>query len=383
MARDSAERSLRVLQILSPAAFGGLERVVRDLSIGQRARGHSVRAVVILDLGDEERHPLLGELRAGGVEVDAVGVAPRAYRVERQAVRKAIAEFAPQVAHTHGARVDVLDAPVVRHARVPTVATVHGFTGGGWKNRFYEYLQRRSFRRSDAVVAVSTPMAVELAAAGIAKERLHTVPNAWAGGEQPLDRSVARSTLHLSGVGGPVIGWVGRLTEEKGADVFIEALARLGDTGATGVIVGDGPDRARLEALAVRRCGDGRVLWPGVVRPADRVLSAFDVFVLSSRTEGTPMVLFEAIAAGVPVVATAVGGIPGVVGPAEAELVRSEDPDALAAAIRRTLADPKSARSRGDAAQSRLASHFGLAQWLDRYDEIYRSVIRRGGAPTG
>jgi glycosyltransferase involved in cell wall biosynthesis len=380
VARDSAERGIRVLHILAPAAFGGLERVVRDLSIGQQARGHQVRALVILDLGEEDRHPLVAELRAGGVEVDAVGVAPRAYRVERMAVRNAIAEFRPRVVHTHGARVDVLDAPVARHARVPTVATVHGFTGGGWKNRFYEYLQRRSFRRSDAVVAVSAPMAVELAASGVTKERLHTVPNAWAGGDPPMDRSLARAALHLSGVGGPVIGWVGRLTEEKGADVFIEALARLGGLGVTGVIVGDGPDRARLEALAVRLCGGGRVRWPGVVRPADRVLSAFDVFVLSSRTEGTPMVLFEAIAAGIPVVATAVGGIPGIVGSAEAELVPSENPDALAAAIRGTLADPTSAQSRAGAAQSRLTSHFGLAQWLDRYDEIYRRVIRRGGA---
>ncbi|HUF66408.1 MAG TPA: glycosyltransferase [Gemmatimonadaceae bacterium] len=114
----------------------------------------------------------------------------------------------------------------------------------------------------------------------------------------------------------------------------------------------------------------------GAINRADRLLSAFDVFVLSSRTEGTPIVLFEAMAAAIPVVATAVGGIPDVVGPAEATLVQPEDAVSLAEGIRRTLIDPDAARARAAAAHDRLVSAFAPEPWLDRYEEIYNSVWR-------
>jgi glycosyltransferase involved in cell wall biosynthesis len=348
--------------------------VVRDLAIGQRANGHRVCVLALLDLGGED-HPLVRELVAADVEVSAVGLAPRAYRAERSAVRELIARFRPQVVHTHGARVDVLDAPVARRAGVPTVTTVHGFTGGDWKNRLYEYLQLRAFRRNNAVIAVSATLAKQLVASGIQRDLVHTVPNAWAGSWQPASPNEARALMGVSGARGPVIGWVGRLTREKGADVFIEAIARLADLAPTCVIVGDGPERARLEQLAAKLGARERVRWTGVVRDADRLLTAFDVLALSSRTEGTPMILFEAIAAGVPVVASAVGGIPDVVGDTEAILVPSEDVDALAAALRRVLSDPDGAHNRATAASSRLAKHFGPGPWLERYYAIYRRVI--------
>jgi glycosyltransferase involved in cell wall biosynthesis len=112
------------------------------------------------------------------------------------------------------------------------------------------------------------------------------------------------------------------------------------------------------------------------VTEAAPLFPAFDVFVLSSRTEGTPIVLFEAMAAGVPVVATAVGGVPGVVSPAEAVLIPPGDPASLAAAIRTTLRDPAAARERTRAARQRLEREFGAQPWLERYDVVYRRVAR-------
>jgi len=113
---------------------------------------------------------------------------------------------------------------------------------------------------------------------------------------------------------------------------------------------------------------------------AARLFPAFDIFVLSSRTEGTPIVLFEAMASDVPVVATLVGGVPDILSAAEAALVPPNDPVALAAELRAVYRDPAPARARARRAQVRLERDFSLGPWLARYERIYEQVSR--GAPA-
>jgi glycosyltransferase involved in cell wall biosynthesis len=113
-----------------------------------------------------------------------------------------------------------------------------------------------------------------------------------------------------------------------------------------------------------------------VVPDAARLFRALDVFVLSSRTEGTPMVLLEAMAAGVPIVATRVGGVPDIVGDAEARLIPPHDPIVLARAIRAVLADRSGARTRAAAAQIRLRRDFAPEPWVARYEAVYQRVAR-------
>jgi glycosyltransferase involved in cell wall biosynthesis len=112
----------------------------------------------------------------------------------------------------------------------------------------------------------------------------------------------------------------------------------------------------------------------GQVTEAARLIKAFDVLVLSSRTEGTPMVLFEAMAARVPVVATAVGGVPDVVSQNEALLVPPDRPDELASAIAAVRNDPAAARTRADAAAKRLATEYAVGPWVERYAAVYRGI---------
>jgi glycosyltransferase involved in cell wall biosynthesis len=117
------------------------------------------------------------------------------------------------------------------------------------------------------------------------------------------------------------------------------------------------------------------------VRDAGRLFAAFDLFVLSSRTEGTPIVLFEAMGTGVPIVATRVGGVPDVVSPAEAVLVPPDDPLTLAGEIRAVYRNPAGARERARRARERLLRDFSIAPWLGRYEAIYRLVGRATLAP--
>lgn len=364
---------LSVLHVIAPGDVGGAERVVHTLATGQHRAGHDVWVVAVLTNG-ADRHPFLAPLEQAGVETIPLRVPPRAYGRERTEIAELCRRLRPDVMHTHGYHVDVVDAGAARRAGVPTVTTVHGFTGGDWKNWIYERLQRRAFRRFDAVVAVSRPLARDLERTGVPAARVHIVPNAWpANDPPPLPREQARAQLAVPD-GRFHLGWVGRLTPEKGADVLLAALARLTDLPVVASVVGDGRGRPALEQLAARLGLGDRVRWLGNVVEAARLFAAFDVFALSSRTEGTPIVLFEAMAACTPIVASAVGGVPDVVSPAEALLVTADDPAALAQAIRSVHADPAAAAHRARLANERLASDFAPGPWLERYERIYRSV---------
>ncbi len=368
---------MRILHVAAPARVGGLEAVLQALAVGQREAGHDVRVAAVLDGSDGDGHPVADALAEARVPVTRLALPRRAYLGERAAVRDLCARLRPDVVHTHGYRADVVDAGVARRLGIPVVTTVHGFTGGGWKNRLYERLQQRAFRRFDAVVTVSRAQIDRLVAARVPRERLHLIPNASTTRVPFLDRGAARRALGVAPEGRH-IGWVGRLSGEKGPDLMLAALARVHDLTCRLSVIGEGPLRQGLEREAARIGAAGRIAWHGEIPGAARLLRAFDVVVLSSRTEGTPAVLLEAMAAGIPVVVTAVGGVPDVVSPAEGLLAPPEDPAALAAAIDDVLRHPEAATVRVGAARARLEREFAPGPWVARYVTLYRTLATVG-----
>src|SRR3989442_7839277 len=153
-----------VLQVVAPGEIGGLERVAQALASGLRGLGHDVHVAVMLDAPGA--HPFLAGLDHSGIPTHPLVLPGRAYLRERRAVAGLCRSLRPDVVHTHGYRPDVVDAGVARGLGIPIVTTVHGFTGGGWKNHGYEWLQCRAFRRFDAVVAGSPPPGAPLAGGG-------------------------------------------------------------------------------------------------------------------------------------------------------------------------------------------------------------------------
>ncbi len=364
--------------MIAPGPFGGLESVVGTLGGGQSARGHDVRALAIFSSRGEvcDAGPLLRSYGERGIAVRTLIVGARSYLRERARVGEVLRRARPDIVHTHGIRPDIIDAPVAQNLGIPTVATVHGFTGGGWWMRLTETIQTAALRRRDAVAAVSRPLTERLARAGVPRQRIHCIPNAWSRADaEILSPRDARARLSL-GEGVHHVGWIGRMSAEKGPDVLGEALHHLRDLPVAVSFVGSGRERAALERGVEAAGMAERVSFHGPVEGAARLYRAFDVIVLSSRTEGTPIVLFEAMAAGVPVVATAVGGVPDVVSDAEARLVPAEDPIALAAAIRDCLEAPAEAASRAAAARRRLERERSADTWLDRYEELYRMAAQ-------
>jgi glycosyltransferase involved in cell wall biosynthesis len=364
---------LRVAHIVSPAAFGGLERVVAALADGLASRGHESHVISVFDAGGKVNPLPLDP--ASGASQHILEIPKRRYDRERSMVRRLCRDLEIEVVHTHGYRPDVIDGPGAA-ATERFVSTVHGFTGGGFKNRFFEWLQLRAYRRFDAVIAVSRTLNTQLAAAGVRPSQLQMIPNAWPGAGRSLTREEARRLLGIEGQG-PVIGWVGRLSPEKGPDVLLDSLALLGDQPWRAAILGTGGAESSLRQSSRRAGIEDRVTWCGRVKDAAAYFRAFDVFVLSSRTEGTPIALLEAMAAEVPVVATAVGGVPDVVNEASAILVPSENPAALAAAILRTLRSPAEAAGRAAAAADRLSTTFGQDAWLARHEDLYARLLDR------
>lgn len=376
-AEEAASRPLSVVHLCTPARVGGLERVVQGLAIWTARAGHHVTVMAVsgpgADLGE-----FLAPLERAGIPVVRVESAGRRYLAERRVVREHLRRMKPDVLHTHGYRCDLLHGGPARRLGIATVSTLHGSSRMGGLSHLFEWLQERALTRFDGVVAVSEPLRQSLLARGVPEDRLHLIPNGWVPPEEYLDRDSARRELGLP-EDRMIIGWIGRLIPIKGCDVFLKALEKLGpDTPDWhGVVVGDGPERAALEEQAGSLGIADRVTFTGSVPEAARIAKALDLFVLSSRSEGTPMTILEVMGAGVPVVATAVGGVPEIAAPPSAGwLVPAERPDALALTVGESLSDERQRRSRANEALRRLNERYGPLRWVDQHIFVYRFLSR-------
>lgn len=366
------EPAIRITHVLAPAPFGGLEEVVLGLSVGFLARGHALGVLAVLEPSSTP-HPFVERAAALGVPLDVLEVGARSYLREFRELRRRFAADRPDIVHTHGFRPDVIGALAARSVGAATVCTVHGFTGRGRKVRLYEALQTKAFRRMRAVVPVSQPLRERLLRGGVPDALLAVVPNGVTGLLHPRERREARRGLGLD-PRSVTVGWIGRVSLEKGPDVFLRALAEL-EAPVGGCVIGSGPLEGEMRELARELGIEDRVRWAGAVASAGDLLSAFDVFVMSSRTEGTPMVLLEAMQAGVPLVCTAVGGIPDVLQGVEGALVPSERPDLLAAAVGRLLASDGLRSAQVASSSDVIGRRFSTELWIERYEAVYRRAL--------
>lgn len=365
---------MKIVQVAMPTTAGGAERVIESLAVGHHRRGHDVTCATILP-GQEGPHPFIDSLESEGVPVRAIRLATRDYLGERRALSRLMRELKPDIAHLHGYRIELLDRGVIARAGVPTVTTVHGVSKmGGLKGVVFEWMQRRNYLKFDGVAACSVPLLEETRAGGVSKERLRMIPNAWSGLLQPMPRDEARAELGIDPERA-VVGWVGRLIHVKAGDVFLRALATLPRPRPLAVMIGYGGEDGNLRELRSELGLEDDVRFEPEIRDAGRYFRAFDTYVLSSRSEGLPIVVLEAMAAGVPIVATTVGGVPDVIGPDDPWLVPPDDETALAAAISASLSDEAARGAQVERLTARLREDFSLDTFLDRYEQMYRDVL--------
>lgn len=354
-----------VLHVIAPAPYGGAETVLLALGRGMRDRLRFSLAI----LADARSGPFIERVQAAGLAHTILDSPGRNYLRDIREIRALVRRDQIAVLHSHGYRADAVGLVAARLGSIPNVATAHGFTGGTARNRMNQFAGVQALRHSSAVVAVSSALRGTLQDAGVRANRIHVIPNAWAPPAGRLaSRAEARARLGLP-ANGQVIGWVGRLSPEKGPDLAVEALAGLGGD-AWLCMVGDGPEREAVQRQARGAGVAARLRTAGSLAAAWEILPAFDVLLLSSRTEGTPMVLLEAMHAGVPIVAAAVGGVPALLDEETAILVQPSAP-AIRDALHAVLGDPCGAARRAVAAQDQLARRNDIDDWVDRHVTLY------------
>jgi len=298
------------------------------------------------------------------------------------ALRGIIESRAPDVVVTNSVKSHFL----VWRSRVwrqrPWVAFHHGYTDTDRKMRLYNRLDRWSLPHADRLVTVCEAFAKELAGlTGVSIKNISVQHNSILrqSPASPMDVEVLRKRLGVDDDERVVLS-VGRLSREKAHVDLIEGFKRLRETHAGAslrlIIVGDGPERPALEAAAESPDCKGRITFAGQVSDVRPFYAMADVFALPSHSEGSPNVLLEAMAANLPIVATAVGGVPEMVTNNEsALLVPPNDPPSIAAAIARFLTDKDLAHRLRTNAATLVDTQYTPENYVRSLVEIHREVI--------
>jgi len=296
----------------------------------------------------------------------------------------------PHILHTHTAKagaVGRLAALLAGDARPPIIVhTFHGHVLRGYfdpaRTALFREVERQLATHTTRLIAVSPEVRDDLVGLGVAPVEKFTVIRLGIDLEKRVQSTDGRAGLRrLFGLPEDqfVVGWVGRMTEVKRLPDVIASFAELRRRGvdATLCLVGDGPDRQAAEVQA-RALGIARhVLFVGYQRDVSSYYSMFDVLLLASANEGTPVVAIESLAGGRPVVSTRVGGVPDVVSDGvDGLLCDPGDVSGLATALGQ-LAASTALRSRfGEAGQARIVPRYSVDRLVDDVDALYRDLLR-------
>lgn len=379
---------IRVVRLFSRLNVGGPSIHVILLTAGLRAQGYETRLVV----GKESPHEgnMLHLAAERGVVCEAMGGLGREIQPVSDfralwGLYRLIRAFRPAIVHTHTAKAGLLGRLAARLADVPVVVhTYHGHVLQGYfgpfKTALFRGLEKALGPLTDALVTVSDAVKQDLVEMGVARgAKIRVIPlgldlERLAG---PLPRGSLREPAGVPEEA-PLVGIVGRLVPIKDVTTFLKGAAIVHKSlcEARFAVVGDGEERTLLEREAADLGLSGIVHFHGWRREMDAVYGDLDAVVNTSRNEGTPVALIEALAAGKPVVATRVGGTPDLLGEGErGRLVPPGDPEALAAAVLETLRSPVAARERALRGRGYVLEHHSVARLVGDMDRLYRELL--------
>jgi GalNAc-alpha-(1->4)-GalNAc-alpha-(1->3)-diNAcBac-PP-undecaprenol alpha-1,4-N-acetyl-D-galactosaminyltransferase len=365
---------MRIMLAVSSMGAGGAERVAATLVNHWSATGHVV-ALVTVASSDLDFYPL--DRRVARIDLDLLRNS-RNWRdfllvnFERlRRLRSAIREFSPEVI------VSFLDATNVRMllasigTGVPVIVEEHIDPRQRPLGGIVKFLRHLLYKRAAAVV-VLTPGIAQWASGFVKQEAIHVIPN-------PIDGQFCKNgKLEPHSDRRQVIA-IGRLERQKGFDMLLKAFAGCAEEhpGWTLKIIGDGSEREQLEALARTLQISDRVDWQRVAKEPERNLRCSDFFVLSSRYEGLPMVLLEAMACGLPVVSfDCPSGPREIIQDGEnGLLVAANETDALAQAMSRLMSNDNE-RKRLAQNATRIVERFGLGKIAEMWSTLFEQVVR-------
>ncbi|HET6284338.1 MAG TPA: glycosyltransferase [Polyangia bacterium] len=360
-----------IAHVLSSLAIGGQERVVLDLAGGQAADNR----VIAVSLAPERGGPgvLAGQFEQRGVTVRHVRKRPGLDPTLPLRLGALFRKERATVVHTHN-RLPLMYGSAA--GKLAGAAVVHTRHGPGMGTATQRWLRRRAAFFLDAYVAVSPEMsALAMKMHDCSPAKICIIENGIDLGRffpDPAKRAELRRELGIP-EGAWVVGTVGRLAVEKAYHRLIAAAAPLLGAQARLVIVGDGAEAPRLREAAKAHNVEAFVHMPGARDDVPRFLAAFDVFALSSRMEGLPLVILEAMATELPIVATAVGGIPGAVAPGETGLLAPPDDEtALREHLRQLKLDRPLGQRLGKRGREIALHRYSKDRMVREYLNLYR-----------
>lgn len=364
-----------LLHLISSSGFFGAERMIIELSMFLQRLGWHVHLGVFEHVAAP---PVLlaSEAERAGLRVERLPCGGRLDLKLPWRIRRYILRHRIDVAHSHGYKADIYLKLAAYDHLVPLVSTCHNWLTHDLKLMLFEMLDKLVLLRFDHVVAVSPEIEAQLSATGIPRQRLSHIENGLdLEAMAPGTRAEVRRELGIEQDERLLIS-VGRMDRWKAQHVLLEAMARLNRGRCRLLIVGDGELRQDLEAQK-RRLGLGdRVLMLSYRRDIPRLLHASDIFVLCSIREGLPMVILEAMAAGLPVISTAVGGIPEVLLAGQAGvLIPPDDPEALAGAMTLLLDDPDRRQVLARLAHEHFLRRYSRRVMGEHYHKVYRKLL--------
>lgn len=384
MGIEEREGKIRVLQLIAPNTLGGAERVVLQIqenlpreefssSLGVFVWVRRPKNVFLLEIRNRQIPHSIFPMR---FSLDWANLSQLFRYLKKNRI---------QLLHTHGYRSDILGFMCARAAQIPVVTTLHGWTGTDWRLRLYGRIQGWCLPCFQSIIAVSGEIQNQLVhQRGIDQEKVFLLPNA-----APFPKQLDNQTLkkkrqeirkHLGlDPEAPIIGFIGRLSPEKNLTDLLKAVAILASqiTRISCLVAGEGPERFSLERQARDLGIDRRVHFLGFQRDVSSIYKIIDVMAMPSLTEGTPMVLLEAMALGIPVVATRVGGMAIMIEDGvDGLLVRPADVEDLAKGLERILTNPALAHELGRKARKKVRSRFSLSEWIQNIQRVYHLCLQ-------
>jgi glycosyltransferase involved in cell wall biosynthesis len=372
-----------IAHLMASPFFGGPERQMLGLARHLPAASSSV----FLTFAEHGKcQAFLDEVRKHGFEGRALEHNTPHVRAAAREVAGHLRRVKADILTCSGYKPDLIGWLAARQAGIPVLAVAHGWTAATLKVRFYETVDRLILRWMDVVVCVSQAQAERVRNAKVPENKIIVIRNAIAA-EAFAEPDPAYGGLLRGYFTRPpkrIVGAAGRLSPEKGFDQLVEAAALVlrQDPDVGFVHFGDGPLREAISwQIAASGLGE-RFILAGFRPDVGQFLPHLDLMVLPSFTEGLPVVLLEAYAAGVPCVATAVGGTPEVIEDGKTGyLVPSGDPPALARRIGAIFRDEPTRLAMSRHGQQRIRDHFTFAAQSARYQSLFDSLLKGDVAP--
>jgi glycosyltransferase involved in cell wall biosynthesis len=368
---------VRILHLISSGGFYGAERVIVTLASKLNQIGHQTCIGVFHNF----RHPnteIADEAKVRNLPVQLIPCDGRLDCGAVRTLRALLEKVAPEMLHTHGYKADVYGYLATRDSNITRISTCHTWHDNDLKDYLYGVLDRTVLRRFKMTVAVSEAVAKRLRDAGVAAASIRIITNGIDVEEfsrgQPSLCADLRPNERL-------VGLVGRLAPEKGIQYFLEAVPIVlrSYPEVRFVVIGDGPERQNLARTARALGIEETVRFAGKLQVMPGVYASLDILVSSSLWEGLPMTILEALAAAIPVIATAVGAVPMVVLHEQTGLlVPAADAKALAGGIIRLLQDCELRERLADQGNQLVRQQFSAETMTTQYLRLYNELRAAG-----